>query len=95
MLVSTLPTTLSVATFKSHDHIKSSTHPLLQLFFFPSNDDRFFSFTASPTEISLIFESDSLSLFTDLESHTSSWKAIQVHAGASGSSNLILPKSSN
>jgi len=85
MLVSLLPNRLAIATFNDLPSFSSSTQALLKEFFFSPPTDRFFSFTASPTEVSMVINEDSLGSFPEksLLVH-SSWRVLDVCASASG-----------
>jgi hypothetical protein len=97
-----LPDRLAIATFKSND-IRSSCHSLVEQFFFHSKyifsmscvnhqrPNRFFSFTSSATETSLILDYDTISAFDKdvLEVHGSSWRALEVSSTAASKLSLF------
>jgi len=80
IIVTPLSDRLCIAVFKSAELMTETTHPLLRQFFFPERSDRFFSFTATPTETTMIIDEQSLRSFpvSSLEVHLESWRAIQV-----------------
>jgi len=81
VFLTVLPDRLLIVNFKSQD-LRSSCHSLLQQFFFTSN--RFFSFSASPTETSLLIAADSVVSFPPdvFDIHPQTWKALEVQVGS-------------
>jgi len=63
-----------------------ASKPLFQLIFFTNQESRFLSFTITPTEASLILDTDAVSLFPSavIEKCDYTWRALQVCEGAYG-----------
>jgi len=92
IFVTILPEILAIATYRNVNLIEISTQALLRQFFFPPRENRFFSFTASPAETTMILEQNQLASFPKdvLEVHSARWKALQVAEGLSGSAGINL-----
>eukprot|EP01119_Soliformovum_irregulare_P013183 TRINITY_DN3489_c0_g1_i1.p1 TRINITY_DN3489_c0_g1~~TRINITY_DN3489_c0_g1_i1.p1 ORF type:complete len:304 (+),score=44.40 TRINITY_DN3489_c0_g1_i1:246-1157(+) len=82
ILFSPLNAKLALVAFKSMAEMKHSAVALLEQFLFykkSESQNRFFSFTAPPTAITMVIEHEVASMFGDaLNVHADRWSAIQV-----------------
>jgi len=85
MVITRLPYQLYLARLPEN-WAEVAVKPLLHLLFFAFHEDRFVSFTLTPSEASLILDNDAIGLFPSeiIEKCEYSWRALQICEGAYG-----------
>jgi len=85
MVITRLPYQLYLARLPEN-WTEVAVKPLLHLLFFGSHEDRFVSFTLTPSEASLILDNEAIGLFPSgiVEKCEYSWRALQICEGAYG-----------
>eukprot|EP01118_Nematostelium_gracile_P012396 TRINITY_DN4526_c0_g1_i4.p1 TRINITY_DN4526_c0_g1~~TRINITY_DN4526_c0_g1_i4.p1 ORF type:complete len:215 (+),score=50.75 TRINITY_DN4526_c0_g1_i4:97-741(+) len=77
------PYDLFVCSFKKEE-ASNISGALLKAVFFPPQKQRFFSYTESEDEISIVMDKDAIAFFDNLSSSSGPWKPIKVDDGPLG-----------
>jgi len=86
MVIAQLPYKVNMAILPKHS-TESHAKALIQLFFYPETGKRFFSFTETPDEISLMMDAQAVEMFPQdsLTLNSRIWRVLQICEGSYGS----------
>lgn len=84
MVITKLPYQIYITSL-SKDRIGPLAEHLLKLFFFPARENRFFSFTETPDEVSIMLDMASAELLPSVTQSGIVWRVLQISQGAYGS----------
>lgn len=84
MVITKLPYQLYIVGLPKNS-IGPLAEQLIKLFFFPDRTNRFFSYTETPDEVSVILDVNSAHLLPNADSCPIIWRALQISEGSYGS----------
>lgn len=92
-ILAKLDTSLHLVNF-AETHVPALTHALLQIFLFPREQSRFFSYTAYGGQVTLILDSVDFDVlqphFETIVHHEDLWNVIHIQASAAGIDSSVL-----